>query len=512
MKKKLLMFSLIFVCLFSVFTLVGCKNNDAPPTLTGTQAIFKDFTKVNDTTYSIKVANTTETFNFNNSVSVAKDSKWQLSKSISGTNLIPSKIGTLSIGDNVYYVMVTDNADNIAMYKLSIRRKPMYTLNFQIEGGSFTPLTIEEDESVPNELVIPTNENYTNFNLGYHFDGWYNGETKIVDENGLLLNPMTMQSSFVLTAKFEKNIEMSNFVFTSTPNSCEITGVVNKQITNIIVPNYVTSISSGAFRNCQSLQEITIPFVGKNIEATAGYQKVFGHIFGYYTVTPYTDPDSIISGTVCQYTETNLYYPSLFTNYCYYIPQTLRKITLTTSTIVPEGAFRNCNMVDDIILPTNITKIEREAFKGTRYYTDSDSVVYVQDYLVDARELEADTYTIKEGTKYIAEYAFSNCRELYHIIMPNSVTHIGEYAFNWCDDLVSIKLSNNLRSIENEAFYYCTALEEIIIPRSVVVINGTIFTNIENLVTKVYCEIEEQPENWSTTWNCFQEVTWGYQN
>lgn len=511
MKRKFIILSLLFICLFSIFTLAGCKNNN-DSTLTGTQATFSDFTKINDTTYSIKVPNSTENYNFSNIVSVAKDSKWQLTKSISGTNPIPSKIGTLAIGDNVYYIMVTDNAGNVAMYKLSVRRKPMYTLNFQIEGGNFTPLAIEEDDSVPNELIIPTNENYNNFNIGYHFEGWYNGQTKIIDENGLLLNPIKMQSNLILTAKFEKNIEMSNFEFTSTPNSCEITGVVNNQITNITVPDYVTSISYGAFRHCQSLQEITIPFVGNNTESTVGYQKVFGYIFGYYTVTPYTDPDSIISGTICQYTWKNPYYPSEFTSYYYYIPQTLRKITLTNTTIVPEGAFRNCRMLDDIILPTNITKIEQEAFKGTRYYTHSDGVVYVQDYLIDARELEADTYTIKEGTKHIAEYAFSNCRELYHIIMPNSVTHIGEYAFNWCDDLVSIKLSNNLRTIDNEAFYYCTALEEIIIPRCVEVINGTIFTNIENLVTKVYCEIEERPEKWSTTWNCFQEVSWGYNN
>ncbi|MGN0960881.1 MAG: hypothetical protein ACI4PF_01630, partial [Christensenellales bacterium] len=100
MKKKLIMFSLIFVCLFSVFALAGCGNNndnDAPPALTGTEATFKDFTKVDDTTYSIKVANTTETFNFSNSVSVAKDRKWQLTADIYGIVDIPSKIGTLDV-------------------------------------------------------------------------------------------------------------------------------------------------------------------------------------------------------------------------------------------------------------------------------------------------------------------------------------------------------------------------------------------------------------------------------
>ncbi|MGN0748202.1 MAG: InlB B-repeat-containing protein [Christensenellales bacterium] len=166
MKKKFLVFSLIFVCLFSVFALVGCKNNDnsTPPALTGTEAIFKDFTKVNDTTYSIKVANATETFNFSNSVSVAKDSKWQLTADIYGIVDIPSKIGTLDIGDNTYYCMVTDSNENVKMYTLQVRRREIYTISFNTNSNSnINSIFIEEDKLFNTSTIQSPQKDYYNF-------------------------------------------------------------------------------------------------------------------------------------------------------------------------------------------------------------------------------------------------------------------------------------------------------------------------------------------------------------
>ena len=52
--------------------------------------------------------------------------------------------------------------------------------------------------------------------------------------------------------------EMSNFNFTSTNITCTITGIKDKTVTEIVVPDYVTSIGRESFYNCSSLTSITI--------------------------------------------------------------------------------------------------------------------------------------------------------------------------------------------------------------------------------------------------------------
>jgi len=50
-------------------------------------------------------------------------------------------------------------------------------------------------------------------------------------------------------------------------------------------------------------------------------------------------------------------------------------------------------------------------------------------------------------------FAFSNCRSLTNIIIPNSVTNIGMYAFYNCSSLTSITISNSV-NIGHKAFWY----------------------------------------------------------
>ena len=63
--------------------------------------------------------------------------------------------------------------------------------------------------------------------------------------------------------------------------------------------------------------------------------------------------------------------------------------------------------------------------------TDEFGVKYSKDgrKLLEAPyELDV-TYSIKEGTKIICNWAFSGCRSLTGIVIPDSVTSIGDCAF-----------------------------------------------------------------------------------
>ena len=82
--------------------------------------------------------------------------------------------------------------------------------------------------------------------------------------------------------------------------------------------------------------------------------------------------------------------------------------------------------------------------------------------------------------KKINRSAFMKCYDLTEIIVPDSVVTIegGYYdgAFENCERLKSIKLSENLQSIQAYTFYGCSALTDIVIPDSVKAIENDAFS------------------------------------
>ena len=168
-------------------------------------------------------------------------------------------------------------------------------------------------------------------------------------------------------------------------------------IEKVVVSDAVISIGEGAFSGCNSIQEITLPFVGQSSSATEHYS-MFGYIFGYQSKeansTGYTrlydgatgaeigfpsDPtrstefvNGIVGtsstpynpvGYVWQYTcfngssynagtfETSYRYYAI--SYYYAIPTSLKKVTITVQSDIPIAAFNNCSNIQTIILPQN---------------------------------------------------------------------------------------------------------------------------------------------------------------
>ena len=55
----------------------------------------------------------------------------------------------------------------------------------------------------------------------------------------------------------------------------------------------------------------------------------------------------------------------------------------------------------------------------------------------------------------IRDNAFSDCRSLTNINIPNGVTNIGDYAFYDCESLTNMNIPNSVTTIEKGAFVDC---------------------------------------------------------
>ena len=207
-------------------------------------------------------------------------------------------------------------------------------------------------------------------------------------------------------------------------------------LTSVTIPGSVTSIDYSAFENCTSLTSVTIP----NDVTSIGY----GVFQGCTSLTSVTIPNSVTSIDSSAFSSCT----------------SLIGITIPNSvTSIGYGVFQDCTSLSSVTIPNSVTSIGDSAFYNTAYYNDESNwdngVLYISDCLIDTNyNFDSTTdYVIKDGTRIIADSAFSNCDNLISVTIPNSVTSIGDSAFENCTNLASITIGNGVTSIGRSAFY-----------------------------------------------------------
>ena len=146
------------------------------------------------------------------------------------------------------------------------------------------------------------------------------------------------------------------------------------------------------------------------------------------------------------------------------------------------NAFSGCTVLKDITVPKSVTGIGEGAFENTAWYKDQPNgkIIYVGSFLYEFKGNMAPNTVltaedIKADTKYISDYAFSDCSGLKNITLPSGLEKIGASAFEGCTSLESIDIPATVNNVGEKAFSGCTLLSTVHIPAGIGDISSAMF-------------------------------------
>ena len=272
--------------------------------------------------------------------------------------------------------------------------------------------------------------------------------------------------------------------------------------TSITIPNSVTSIGSGAFARSEKLTSVYIYDIDAwcNISFDGSHANPLCMAGKFYLIkdgSPELITNLVIPNSVTTIGEYAFYRCSNFTsvtipdsvttigNYAFYLCANLTSITIPDSvTTIGGSAFKDCYKLTSVTIGDSVTTIEDSAFNGcsklTSFVVDENNTAY--------QSINGNLYS-KDGTVLVA---YARGKTDTSFVVPNTVTTIGDSAFYDCDGLTSVTIPDAVTTIGDHAFYDCYKLTSVTIGDSVTTIGKYAFSSCYDLTSALFAN----PNGW----------------
>lgn len=231
-----------------------------------------------------------------------------------------------------------------------------------------------------------------------------------------------------------------------------------EEIKDLVIPEGVSSINSGAFIGCLGLETVTISNQVAQIEdyAFKGCSNLNSVIIpssvNYIGFDTFSGCESLTAVNI-----------SDLAAWCQITFQTRSRYTTDyqcNPLYYAHHLYLNGEEIIDMVIPDSVASINSIAF-----------------YSCEGLK----TVTFSESVKSIGTRAFAACFGLTSVTMQEGLSTIGESAFNGCYNLTSVTLQEGLTLIDEDAFIGCSNLTSIYIPSTVNTIKNNAFSGCESL-------------------------------
>ncbi len=491
---------------------------------------------VNDLNVYGKVSNATYEFDFTEEIEVIGIYEYVVSLDFYGANQVLTKKVPLSVGDNVVYVFEMNGKDIVNTYQITIRRRPIHTVEFYYKNTFIESQQVEEDSFAlePNQ---PTK-------AGYTFTGWdFDFNTAITGNRTVNATYTNNKSTEYRVEHYFENLEDDGYTLdssitdtltgetdtlaTATPKDIAHftykatsmdSGNINGDGSTVLKVYYTRNRYNVVLNKLDNKGNVSGSGIYANAQevvATATLNDGYNFLGWYdgeeqvstsltYSFNPTKDITlvakwlaifNVSNGKITGLTSHGETLSSLV------IPESIDGVNITS---IGSSAFEDCDLLESVSLGENITHIEDKAFANC----------------ISLKTIIIPKFVAKTITYKISETAFDNCISLQNINFLGTIDEwiqlvsryqlynpyfgyylyincelqteitinekeICSYAFYNCLSLKSVVISDNAKSIGDYAFYGCSSLENIVIPNSVTSIGSAAFAYCDSLTSVV---------------------------
>ncbi len=241
-------------------------------------------------------------------------------------------------------------------------------------------------------------------------------------------------------------------------------------ITELAIPEEVTSIGNYAFITCTDLKSVA---VGSGVKSIGNYA--------------FSGCDAITKVETTDITAwCGIEFKSVFSNPLLYSKKLYVDGELITELVIPEKvtsigdyAFYNCTGLTSVAVGSGVKSIGIQAFSGCTAITK-----------VETTDIAAwcgiEFENGHSNPLLYSKKLYVNGELITELVIPEEVTSIGNYAFYACTGLTSVTVGSGVTLIPEYAFYFCGNLEYVCLPEELLYIKNSAFLECANIKTVFY--------------------------